>query len=42
MPKTLETMSMVILCFAAPTFYVLRVQFMGSNFNHVDKMKEKS
>ena len=41
-PKTVEILSIVIPCFAAPTFYFLQVQFRGSNFNHVDNMKQKS
>ena len=40
--KTVENLSIMITCFAAPTLYFLRVHFEGSNFNHVDNMKEKS
>ena len=42
MLKTVENLSMVIPCFAAPTLYFLRVHFEGSNINHVDHMTEKS
>ena len=42
MLKTVEILSMVIPCFAAPTLYFLRVHFEGSNINHVDNMKQES
>ena len=42
MLKTVEHLSMVIPCFAAPTLYFLRVHFDGSIINHVDIMQQKS
>ena len=42
MLKTVELLSMVIPCFAAPTLYFIRVHFEGCIINHVDNMKQKS
>ena len=42
MLKTVEILSMVIPCYAAPTLYFLRVHFEGCKFNLVDNVKQKS
>ena len=42
MPKTVEILSIVILCFATPTINILQVQLRGSNLNHVNNLKQKS